>query len=187
MKSITDKILLGFLIIGMIGVSSFLITAFTPNTQEDKMVTQQLSNSVNQISLDDARNIALSVVSGEVTEIEYQKINGKMFYDVEITHDGMETDVQIDPRTGEIVSMETEVADVEITSKELELIDGLITQEQAIQIAIDYFGEGSFREFESEREGSTIIYEITLRVGDDFMEVEIDAETGRIIEVEEAD
>ena len=188
MKNIQEKVLLGVLIIVMIGVSSVLITAFSvPNIQERENEFTPTSFGSNMISLDDAKAIALTVVQGEVTEVEFENENGKMVYEVEITHDGMETDVVIDPKTGDIISMETEEADEEITLKELEMIDGLITEEQAIQIAIDYFGEGSFRELEVEREGGYIIFEITLKVGNEFWEVEVDAETGNILEVEEAD
>ena len=71
--------------------------------------------------------------------------------------------------------------DDEISSEELDKIDGLITEEQAEQIALEHIGKGTVTNFESEREGGKILYEVEI---DNEVEVEIDAESGRILEVE---
>ncbi|MBU0533148.1 PepSY domain-containing protein [Candidatus Micrarchaeota archaeon] len=57
----------------------------------------------SEISEEEAKNIALSEVSGEVTDIEIEEKYGKMVYVVEING---ETDVAIDIETGEVLGVE---------------------------------------------------------------------------------
>lgn len=74
--------------------------------------------------------------------------------------------------------------DEEISFEELEIIDGLITEERAKQIALTRIGKGTVTDFESEREGGRILYEVRITDDGNEVEVEINAQTGQVLEVE---
>ncbi|MEK6844423.1 MAG: PepSY domain-containing protein [Nanoarchaeota archaeon] len=68
-----------------------------------------------------------------------------------------------------------------ISFDELGKIDNLITEEEAKEIALERIGKGNVTDFESEREGKKILYNVEI---DNEVEVEVDAENGDILEVE---
>ena len=185
MKKTADKIILGILVILMIGISGVLITALTPNS-DSKKTDISASTGNDYITAEQAKLIALSAVPGVVNEVELEKENGLLVYEVEITNNNKRTEVAINRETGSIISTEAE-EDEEIAPEELKKIGGLITEEQAKQIALDHIGQGNVIDFESEREGGRIIYGVVLSVNGDEVEVEIDAQTGEILEVEWGD
>jgi len=74
--------------------------------------------------------------------------------------------------------------DEEITPQELEKIDGLITEETAKKIALAHIGEGRVTGVESEKEDGRILYGIDIETNNDEVEVEVEASTGEIGEVE---
>jgi len=184
MVKTTDKILLGVLVVLLVASSGALITAFSPNADRaDSLTAVQMTTRTGDISVAEAKLIALGEVPGIVTEFEIEKKFGMTLYAVEITNGDVETEVLINPRTGVIVSVEID-EDQEITEEELEKINGLITKEQAIAIAQKEVGGGFFVSFESEIEHGQIIFEVELRLNGERVEVEIDAQTGDVIEVE---
>ena len=81
----------------------------------------------------------------------------------------------------DVILSDDEYEDDEISSDELKKIDNLITEEEAKQIALDYIGKGAVTDFESEREGKKILYNVEI---DNEVEVEVNAENGDILEVE---
>lgn len=76
--------------------------------------------------------------------------------------------------------------DESLSVEQLQLTDGLITRAQAEDIAIEEVG-GRVVGFESERENGRITYDIELIVSGEEVEVEIDARTGEILEIEYGD
>ena len=73
--------------------------------------------------------------------------------------------------------------DKEISSSELQGIDGIITESKAIEIALAEVN-GKVIEVEAERENGLLLYEVVVNNQGKIAEVEVDAQTGRILEVE---
>ena len=76
--------------------------------------------------------------------------------------------------------------DEALSEEQLRSIDGLITREQAEIIAVDEVG-GRVVGFESEKENGRVIYDVELSVNGEDVEVEVDALTGEIGEIEYGD
>ena len=74
--------------------------------------------------------------------------------------------------------------DEEISPQELRTIDGLITESQAEEIALQEVESGIVTDISTERENDRILYEVKLKAGNDAAEIEVDAETGEVLEVE---
>ena len=63
--------------------------------------------TVNEKALEKAKAIALSVADGAITEALLERENGALVYEIEITKNNLETDVLIDPLTGNVLKIET--------------------------------------------------------------------------------
>jgi len=106
MVSSIDKIILGVLVVIIIGMNAFLITAMNGGSGSSIDVSSQESDHITQ---DRAKVIATNAVPGSITEIELGSENGLLVYEVEITDNfGTITEVIIERSSGNIVSMEEE-------------------------------------------------------------------------------
>lgn len=76
--------------------------------------------------------------------------------------------------------------DEALNEEQLRGIDGLITRSKAEEIALAEVG-GMVVGFESEKENGRIIYGVDIIVSGEDVEVEVDARTGEILEVEYGD
>ena len=172
------KSVLGFLIIMLIVTSSVFITALSSNAAPQEKI------NTNKISPEKAILIAVNAVPGVFQEVEIENEDGIMLYNVEIKDGQITREVKISFQ-GEIISIESE-EDEEVAPEELRRINGIITEEQAIEIALGKVS-GRVIEVETEREDGRLLYEIAIKDGSDITEVEIDAETGEILEIERED
>ena len=74
-------------------------------TEED-IDASEADNS--PITEDEAKEIVLREVGGRVTDVEVERRNGRIVYEIEIQKNGEEADVHVDATTGTIVSIEWE-------------------------------------------------------------------------------
>ena len=129
------KITLGVLVVAILAISTFLVTALTTknnsndvvffenqlsqtgNTKEvddeeeldeDDLTAQEIASLKTEITESEAIQIALSKVNGEVTDVEFEKKLGHEVYAVEIDDNGDEVDVFVDIKTGEVIGTERE-------------------------------------------------------------------------------
>lgn len=73
------------------------------------MVSAQSAANATGLTEDQIIEIALSEVAGEVTEVEQEREDGQMIYEIEIlTDDDVEFTVEIDAETGEVLDVEEE-------------------------------------------------------------------------------
>ena len=126
------KIALGFIIVFLLTTSTFLVTAlFSSNKNkatgmatttnalevekeavdeeefdEDDLSKEEIADLRADITEQEAIQIALKRVNGEVTDVEIERKKGHEVYAVEIDDDGDEVDVFVDIKTGEIVGTE---------------------------------------------------------------------------------
>ena len=156
-----------------------------------------------RITKGQARKIALEKVNGEIVEEEFEKENGKMVYGFEIKEaSGKVMEVKIDAETGKIISVGQDDEDSdkngddddededgeENKTNQAELArQAKITMEQARAIASGKV-QGQFLEEELENENGRLLYSFDIRNAEGKVtEVEIDAKTGEIVNVEEQD
>lgn len=86
----------------------------------------------------------------------------------------------------ELEDDEDEEADEEITPEQLKGIVGIISETEAIEIALGEV-DGRVLGVETEREGGRILYNVEIMSDREMAEVEVDAKTGRVLEVEFGD
>lgn len=65
---------------------------------------EQKNKFTNQISLDEAKQIALTQVAGTIVSIDYDRDDFE--YDIEIIKDGIEYDMEISARDGRVIELE---------------------------------------------------------------------------------
>ncbi len=108
--------------------------------------------------------------------------NEAWIYNIEITKGNLETDIKIDPSTGSILNIQAETEE-EITVEDLDKIEDKITEEKAKEIALNEVN-GKIIKIEIEKENGRLLYEVEVKEGNNIAEIEINAETGEILEVE---
>jgi uncharacterized membrane protein YkoI len=111
----------------------------------------------DKLSMQNAEKIALAQISGEVTESEFED----NAYEIDVTSNGVETEVRVDPSTGSVLSVENEEVDIPITGSALE---------KASAAALKHIGKGRVTDTE---------------VGDEegYYEVEISLDNGKEVDV----
>ena len=132
------------------------------------------------ITAEEAKEIAEKAFDGaRAVELELERENGGLVYEVELDNG---SEIEIDAATGHILEIDLDDDDDE--SLELQEASG-ITPDQARKIAEEAAGSGAKAvELELERENGGLVYEVEL---DNGIEVEINADTGDVLEIEQDD
>lgn len=136
------------------------------------------SESSHSITMDQAKEIALAEVDGNITSAELE--DNKSYYDIEIENGSIEYEFEIDAKTGEIIEFEKE--DKEKHTQQSS--DQVITEEEALAIASEKIPNATVHEIEFEDDKGQKIYDIELVEGTTKYEFDIDAVTGEIVEYE---
>lgn len=58
------------------------------------------------ISVDEAKRIALNTFAGEIEDVDLERENGRLIYEIEIERGDKEADIEIDAYTGEVIVIE---------------------------------------------------------------------------------
>ena len=179
MPRTVEKIILGVVIIAIFGIGGIVIAGLDTTGE-----TQASSEKNTMVSLDQAKAIALGVVDGVVTEAILEKENGVLVYEVDIKKDNQETEILIDPVTGNVIK--TELEEESVSEVELKNVDK-ISEEQAIQIArsqVNLASVGEMTEVELEKENGVLVYAIEFTKNGIETDVKIDATTGEVVTIE---
>nr|MBI4157083.1 PepSY domain-containing protein [Candidatus Woesearchaeota archaeon] len=202
MSKTIEKIIFGVLIVAIIGVTTQIIAGM--NNEKPQEI--QVSNDDQQISLEQAKTIALNAVDmnkvGKLTDAEIENENGDVIYSIEFTKDNIETDVKIDAKNGNILVIENDLTETdqddneekdddeneeELSDEALAQIEGKITEEQAIEIAktqVDMSIVGKITDVELEKENGIVVYAVEFTKNNIETDVKIDAKIGKVIEIE---
>ena len=185
MSRTIEKIILGVLVIAILSISSMFITGLEFNSQLE-IQDRQDNHAKEYISLEKAKAIALSVADGAITEALLERENGALVYEIEITKNNLETDVLIDPLTGNVLKIETNEEE-KATKEEIQKIQGKITEEQAKEIAlreVRNMNAGEITDIELEKEQGYAVYAVEFTKNGIETDIKIDVETGRVIKIE---
>jgi len=195
------KVTLGFLVVLLLGMSTFLVTAISTGKNpvdlissirvtEDSGLTEAEESAqlapLAKITAEQAKTIAISAVDiakvGSVTDVQVENENGNLVYAVEFTKDGIETDVKIDAGNGKVLLIEDDLTEVdhedeneaeedEEEGEDVQIIGTAL--ERASAAALSYIGEGRVTDTEIGDEDSYYEIEITLDNGKE-VDVQLD-------------
>ena len=195
MSKTIEKIVFGVLIVAIIGVTTQIIAGMN----NEKPQEMQVSNADQQISLEQAKTIALNAVDtnkvGKLTDAEVENENGEVIYSIEFTKDNIETDVKIDAKNGNILAIENDLNEADQDNNEgdeeelsaEETSGDKITEDQAIEIAktqVDMSIVGEIKDIEIEKENNIVVYAVEFTKNNIETDVKIDAKTGKVVKVE---
>lgn len=149
-------------------------------TDEDSNMTdsQGLEGMTFAVSLDDAIDLFYETFGSEdinIEEIQFERDDNRFIYEFEGWDESNEYELDIDAETGDIIKQEQD--DNDDTEDILDL-DGIISPEEAMDIALEAAGSGYVEEWKLEVEDGRTVYEIDIEEGDDQ---EVDAHTGDVL------
>lgn len=128
-----------------------------------------------------AKELAIEAAGGNATvvDVDFEYGNGRYFYEVEVLVNGVKRDYYVDAATGAVSQNEN-------------FVDGgsqTITRDEALEIAYGYFGiedagAAEVHKVKLERDDGRLCFEIEFYIGRIEYEIEIDAQTGAVIDAE---
>ena len=195
--------------IGLMSLSAAVLvgcTTTTDNTTNRSSTTiMSTTTSDGNTSLDSTEN-AMTTMSWQdavavfqekfpdtsITSISFDTSFGKWYYDIEGINDTTEFELRVDPATGETSREEQQTLDKDEQNaayRESEALDleGVISIEEASQIALDAVGSGEVTDLDLERELSVTYWKVTIEDGRKEFEVSIDARTKEVLTTERDD
>ncbi|NEU31479.1 PepSY domain-containing protein [bacterium LRH843] len=182
---------LSLLLVGStaVGVAASGKTPFT--VDETAVVTPQkdvkpvaTNNQKKQITKEEAVASAQKVLAGEVEEVKLDLEDGRLVYEVELRYEGEDYDFDIDAYSGEVVNVDDDLAKInrkKTQQKESSQPTERLSEDQAIEIALNHVGGGNVEDVDLDRKNGRFIYEVEIN---DDTEVKIDAATGEVLYVD---
>jgi uncharacterized membrane protein YkoI len=165
------------------------------NDDDDKADQAKLIKEA-QITMEQARAAALGRVAGNVLKEEIEKERGRLQYTFDVCKDGKLYDVEVDAKTGAVLQagLDDEDDDDDEDGEENDSPEMMqaklakeakISIEQARSTALAKVS-GTITEEELEMENGKLVYSIEVRdANQKTFDVEVDAKTGAIVNVEE--
>lgn len=197
-----------FITLGLISLSTLLFVgcANTDNGTSPSSVTSSNSSESREIEKKDTpgkteantTNISLDEAiviyqkeypNTDITALSFDTSFNKWYYDIEGINDTTEFELQIDALTGEVSrekEHELDKDEMNPTYRENEKLnlDGLISIDEASQIALTAIGSGEATDFDLDKELNLTYWAVTVQDGNKEHEVKIDAQTKDILETE---
>ena len=143
------------------------------------------NNTKTFLGIDEVKKVALQEVNGVVEDIELEKEANKAVYEVDIEKNDIDYDLYIDPYSGEIYSVDRydHNDDDDNLSNSNQNNKNIISQADATAIA-EKAVNGKVVEIEKDEDDGLIKYDVELKTDRGEAEVEIDASTGKVLDVE---
>lgn len=137
------------------------------------------------ITVEEAKKIALSEAEGRVESIELERVKGKQYYEIDIDNGEEDFDIKINALDGKVISINKERDDDDDNDQSEKEINGenIISEQKAIEIA-EKEVNGMMKEIEIDEDDGQILYEVELQTNKGEADVDIDAETGKVVKVE---
>ncbi|MBD7970001.1 PepSY domain-containing protein [Paenibacillus gallinarum] len=138
------------------------------------------STTSKMITVQQAKEAALKEVQGTIDDIDLEKENGKVYYEVEIESAKADATVLIDAYTGKVLTVNQDL-DFEVTASDA---DVKISLEKATQIALKELDNSKVISTELDLDDGRYEYEIELVNNKYETDVTIDANTGDVLSVD---
>jgi uncharacterized membrane protein YkoI len=181
------KMVIGTLSAALVFGGAFAVGA--SNNDDAGKVDAKANNTKTFLSIDEVKKIALQEVNGAVEDIELENESNKAVYEVDIEKDDIDYDLYIDAYSGEIYSVDRDDHhddddfDDDNLSNSNQNSKNIISQADATAIA-EKAVNGKVFEIEKDEDDGLIKYEVELKTDRGEAEVEIDASTGKVLDVE---
>ncbi|WP_170289640.1 PepSY domain-containing protein [Cytobacillus depressus] len=181
----------GKLLIGAVSAAIILGGAVAAGaTKNDNTKSELQKNELQQteqkmISHDEAVKIALTKAEGNVKSVELESKMGKSYYDVEIKNGVKEVEVHVDSLKGTVLSVkeDQDVNDNDNFEKQAQSNQKVsISTQKAIEIA-EKAVNGKVTEIDRDDDDNELIYEIELQTSKGEVDVDIDAVSGKVLNV----
>jgi uncharacterized membrane protein YkoI len=141
----------------------------------------------NLIGATAATNIAKKAVGNDakVEDVELERKNGKVYYEVDLQQGNRDWDVDVDAYTGKTIRSHSELDDEAGLKKPLSKPSNVtVTEKQAGQIALKQV-PGTLLSTRLDKEDGQFIYEVKVLTNEGTVELEIHATTGKIVDTDD--
>lgn len=139
------------------------------------------------LSIEQAESKAIESVGGKVTKVEFEREKSGDIYEVEVISDGVEYDLDIDAKTGEVLRTEKDTDDDDDSDHENEKAltsdEKLLTMDEVVAIALKK-AKGTVTDVELDDDDGRMHYDVEIEDGTYEYDFEIDAVTGEILDFE---
>ncbi|MEH7523961.1 PepSY domain-containing protein [Bacillus sp. JJ1503] len=172
--------------IGAISAAVILGGAVAAGAAKNEFPNAELQNTNQKmITHEEAIKIALTKAEGHVESIELEKESGKRYFEVEIENKDKEFEIRIDAITGDVLSVKEDFDDNDDDFEKAanSTSNNYISIQKAIEIA-EKEVNGEVSEINRDEDDDQLIYEVELKTSKGEAEVEIDAVTGKVLDVE---
>ncbi|MEH7123603.1 PepSY domain-containing protein [Bacillus sp. JJ1773] len=172
--------------IGVVSAAVILGGAVAAGAAKNDNPKAEMQNTNEKIiTHEEAIKIALTKAEGYVESVELENKSGKRYFEVEIENKDKEFEIRIDAITGDVLSVKEDLDDddddFEKTAKSTS--NNFISIQKAIEIA-EKEVNGKVIEINRDEDDNQLIYEVELKTSKGEAEVEIDAVTGKVLDVE---
>ncbi|MFA1822588.1 PepSY domain-containing protein [Virgibacillus oceani] len=152
------------------------------NSKATEKNNEQSADNHDILSIEQVKEIALNEFPGVIKELELDKDDGRLEYEIEIKNENREeAELDIDAHTGEILKMDLELKPNSTGSKQLP--EDILSVAEISEIALNEFS-GRLKEIELDTDDGHLIYEVEIKNKGKEAEMDIDARTGEIFEIE---
>jgi len=163
--------------------------AATPEEDEAKVRASVKANlGKATVTLLDAMKAATTKIPGShPVESGFEVDKDQLFFYIEVISGIKHQDVVIDAKSGKVLSVDdTEDEDAEEKKIEEAATKAKITMKQAVEIAQKQVPRGKPFEAIADMDGPTLVYLVSVLTSDKFVAVLIDANSGKVLGVEES-
>lgn len=174
------KIWIGILSAGVALGGALSVSAMSKDHSD---VTNPSMNN-EEITMNKAKEIALNKVQGHLDSIERKQRGNQEYYEVEIEKNHVDYEVYINASSGAIEAVhkddddQDDFDDATISSQNTS-----ISEKEAISIA-EKEVNGTVTKIEKDEDDGIVKYEIELRTKNGEVDIDIDASTGKIVEMD---
>lgn len=140
-----------------------------------------------KLSREEVKEIIQIEYPGAITEFDLEKENGRIVYDMKIKGENAKYELEVDADTGEVLEVSEENYKHKTNKKEIvkseHTPENILSVKEAEEIAQKEF-TGTITEIELDEDDGRYVYEVELREGAQEAEIELDAVTGDILELD---
>lgn len=162
-------------------------------TSTTQSVTQTQNNTGKLLTVAQAKEAALKATEGKVDDVDLERRNGQTFYEVEIDKKGShDVVVRLDAYTGKILAVVDDEDDDDYkgtvagtSSNQAASKQVKLTEAQASNIALKQVTGGKVIEIELDHDNGRYVYEVELRTANGEADVDVDANTGKVLSVDQ--
>ena len=150
----------------------------TEEKQTNKPATEKPSKNVILTSGEASKIAHNQVANGTIIKIELDSDDGQRYYEIEMHTDDQEVEIEIDAYTGKVIMIEYEKREGSSSNNKI------ISMDEAKKIALAKEPTAKITDIELDEDDGKYYYEIEMETSKYEIELEIDAHSGKIIDLD---